>query len=125
MAVTRLKRKGRRNKLKAKVRAQKMKLEGFKPVIKQVDVESIKEEFKSPGKKTAKAAKEEKPAAKAEKVVEAKVEQMAEETTPAKKAPAKKKAAAKPKADKEEAAEKKPAKKKAAPKAKAEKKDEE
>ena len=55
MAITRLKRKGRKNKLKAKIRSQKMKLEGFKPVIKQVDVDVIKEEFKSTPAKPAKA----------------------------------------------------------------------
>ena len=46
MAITRLKRKGRKNKLRAKVRLQKIKLESFKPVIKQVDVEAVKEESK-------------------------------------------------------------------------------
>ena len=41
MAITRLKRKGRKNKLKAKIRAQKFKVEGFAPVIKNVDIEAI------------------------------------------------------------------------------------
>lgn len=47
MAVTRLKRKGRRDKAKAAVRRQSLKLQNFKPVLKTVDVEKIKEEFKA------------------------------------------------------------------------------
>jgi hypothetical protein len=53
MAITRLKRKGRKNKLKAKIRAQKFKVEGFAPVLKNVDVEAIKEEFKLALKKSS------------------------------------------------------------------------
>ena len=49
MAVTRLKRKNRKDKAKAAVRRQSLKLQNFKPVMKTVDVEKIKEEFK--GKK--------------------------------------------------------------------------
>ncbi len=47
MAVTRLKRKGRKDKAKAAVRRQSLKLQNFKPVLKTVDVEKIKEEFKA------------------------------------------------------------------------------
>lgn len=47
MAVTRLKRKGRKDKSKSKVRQLTLKNENFKPVLKSVDVEKIKEEFKA------------------------------------------------------------------------------
>lgn len=63
MAVTRLKRKGLRNKLKAQKRQEKIKDLTHMPPIKNVDVEKIKAEFaKKSGKKPAKekAAKEEK-----------------------------------------------------------------
>ena len=51
MAVTRLKRKGRKDKAKSAVRRQSLKIQNFQPVIKNVDVEKIKEEFKSTAKK--------------------------------------------------------------------------
>jgi hypothetical protein len=51
MAVTRLKRKNRKDKAKAAVRRQSLKLQNFKPVMKTVDVEKIKEDFKSKAKK--------------------------------------------------------------------------
>ena len=51
MAVTRLKRKNRKDKAKSAVRRQTLKLQNFQPVMKMVDVEKIKEEFK--GKKKA------------------------------------------------------------------------
>lgn len=51
MAVTRLKRKNRRDKAKSAVRRQSLKLQNFQPVMKTVDVDKIKEEFKT--KKTA------------------------------------------------------------------------
>ncbi len=47
MAVTRLKRKNRRDKAKSAVRRQTLKLQNFQPVMKTVDVEKIKEEFKT------------------------------------------------------------------------------
>ncbi len=47
MAVTRLKRKGRKDKVKATVRRQTLKIQNAKPVIKNVDIEKIKEEFKA------------------------------------------------------------------------------
>lgn len=47
MAVTRLKRKNRRVRSQAAVRRQTLKLQNFKPVIKNVDIEKIKEEFKA------------------------------------------------------------------------------
>ena len=100
MAVTRLKRKALRNKSRAKVRAQNMKLQGHVPVIKQVDVEAIEAEFKKTPAKVAKPAKEK---AVAEEVA-----------TPAKEAKVKEPVAKKPAAKKEKA----PAKKAAAPKAK-------
>ena len=45
MGVTRLKRKGLRNKLKAKTRQDKIKQLTKQPPIKQVDVDKIKAEF--------------------------------------------------------------------------------
>ena len=53
MAVTRFKRKGRRDRTKAAVRRQTLKNQNFKPVLKNVDIEQVKEEFK---KATAKKA---------------------------------------------------------------------
>ena len=47
MAITRLKRKGRKDKAVSAVRRQSLKNQNFKPVIKNVDVEKIKEEFKA------------------------------------------------------------------------------
>ncbi len=47
MAVTRFKRKGRKDKSKASIRRQSLKNQNFKPVIKSVDIEKIKEEFKA------------------------------------------------------------------------------
>lgn len=62
MAVTRLKRKERRNISKAKARVKSIKRLSKMPVIKNVDIEAIKAEF---DKKTAKPAKK---AAKVEEV---------------------------------------------------------
>ncbi len=47
MSVTRLKRKNRKDKSKAARRRTALKIENFKPVLKAVDVEKIKEEFKA------------------------------------------------------------------------------
>ena len=47
MAVTRLKRKNRKDKAKSAVRRQTLKIQNFKPVIKNVDIEEIKKEFES------------------------------------------------------------------------------
>lgn len=44
MAVTTLKRKARRNSAKAEIKAQKLKLLNKKPVIKKVDIESLKKQ---------------------------------------------------------------------------------
>ena len=55
MAVTRLKRKNRKDKAKAAVRRQTLKIQNFQPVLKTIDVEKIKEEFKSKGKGEKKA----------------------------------------------------------------------
>ncbi len=52
MSVTRLKRKNRKDKAIAARRRQTLKIQGFKPVAKSVDIEKIKEEFKA--KKAAK-----------------------------------------------------------------------
>src|SRR5690606_8140947 len=46
MATTRLKRKSRKDRSKANVRRVTLKNQNFKPVIRRVDVEKIKEEFK-------------------------------------------------------------------------------
>ena len=74
MAVTRLKRKGLRNKARAKQRKQDIKNLTRMPPILNVDVDAIKEEFakksgKSASKPKAEAPKEEKaaPAEKEEK----------------------------------------------------------
>jgi hypothetical protein len=54
MGVTRLKRKNRKDKAKSAVRRQSLKIQNAKPVIKNVDIEKIKEEFKAnAGKKKA------------------------------------------------------------------------
>jgi len=47
MAVTRLKRKLRKDRAKSSVRRQTLKLQNAKPVLKTVDIEKIKEEFKA------------------------------------------------------------------------------
>ena len=101
MAVTRLKRKAKRNKVKAKVRQATIQRLNSKPVIQGVDVEKIKEEFKQGSKGTAKAKKEAAPA-------EAK-EQKAEPKKAAPKKAAKVEKEGEPKAEKKEI-------KKAAPK---------
>lgn len=61
MAVTRLKRKGRRNKLTASKRLSSIKLLTATPVIKNVDVEELKKGFSqtSDAKPAAKAKKTE------------------------------------------------------------------
>jgi hypothetical protein len=51
MSVTRLKRKNRKDKAKSARRRQSLKLQNFQPVMKTVDVEKIKEEFKTAKKK--------------------------------------------------------------------------
>jgi hypothetical protein len=53
MGVTRLKRKNRKDKSKSKVRRTTLKNNNFQPVAKSVDIEKIKEEFKT--KASAKA----------------------------------------------------------------------
>lgn len=101
MAITRLKRKGRKNKQKAAIRRSTIKQLTSKPVIKNVDVEEIKVSFsatakeKSP-KKEVKAKKEETP--KAETTTEGKTVKKTATT----KKPAAKKAA--PKKEKKEEA---------------------
>ena len=69
MAVTRLKRKGKKNKSVAKRKTDDIKRLSASPVIKKVDVEEIKAEFEAKKKGgKAKAKKEETPEApKAEK----------------------------------------------------------
>jgi hypothetical protein len=51
MPVTRLKRKNRKDKAKSAVRRQSLKIQNFKPVIKNVDIEEIKKEFDAKAKK--------------------------------------------------------------------------
>ncbi len=53
MAVTRLKRKNRKDKAKSAVRRQTLKIQNFKPVIKNVDIEEVKKEFKTKAEKKA------------------------------------------------------------------------
>ncbi len=90
MAVTRLERKGRKNKNVAKKRVNTMKRLSTKPVIKNVDVEAIKAEFESGAAKPAKAKKTKAPKAKATEPVEevkAEVEEVKAEATEESKAP--------------------------------------
>lgn len=56
MAVTRLQRKTKRNKIKAKQRIASLKRLLATPVIKNVDIEEIKASFKTKEKAPAKAA---------------------------------------------------------------------
>tara|TARA_A100001015_G_scaffold5528_1_gene6960 strand:- start:1558 stop:1776 length:219 start_codon:yes stop_codon:yes gene_type:complete len=64
MAVTRLERKGRKNKNVAKKRVASIQRLSFVPVIKNVDVDDIKKEFD---------AKKLKPEVKAKKIIKEKV----------------------------------------------------
>jgi hypothetical protein len=94
MAVTRLERKGRKNKNVAKNRVATIQRLSFVPVIKNVDVDAIKKEFDA--KKVEPAVKVEKvvKAEKVEKTVAAKVEKGVKTGKPAKaKAPKAKKSA--------------------------------
>jgi len=76
MAVTRLKRKGRRNKSRAHNRVDAIKRHNLSPVIKNVDVEEIKNSFEAtPEAKPAKKTKK-----KEEPVAEVKVEESTEST---------------------------------------------
>ena len=74
MAVTRLERKGRKNKNVAKKRVATIQRLSFVPVIKNVDIDAIKKEFDA--KKLRSAVKgdkvEKKVSVKAEKVAKAK-----------------------------------------------------
>jgi hypothetical protein len=47
MAVTRFKRKERKDRSKSARRRTALKVQNFKPVAKSVDIEKIKEEFKA------------------------------------------------------------------------------
>lgn len=85
MAVTRLKRKGRRNKVVAKQKVADIQRLNSKPVIKTVDVEAIKEGFKTAAKKPA-AKKAEKEEVKAEVAETPVVEEKAAKKPAAKKA---------------------------------------
>ena len=131
MASTRLVRKALRNRTVSKKRVSTIKRLTSKPVIKNVDIEQIKEEFANkkakpaakkdaPVKEEPKAAQEvvETPKAEAKKPAKAKVEAPEAE---AKKPATAKAEAPKAKEEKKAAHKKAPAKKAAAPKA--EKKD--
>ena len=127
MGGTALKRKARRNKTRVKTRNHILKVQGFKPVIKMVDVEAIKEEFKTKSAAKTSKAKAEKaqeevvektkaksaPSVKEEKPVEKKEKQVDKESTKqtteakVKKAPAKKPVAKKKPAAKGKSTEKK------------------
>lgn len=79
MGVTRLKRKGRRNKQRAAQRQAKIKFLTTTPVLKNVDKEELKATFTAEEpKKSAKAKKEESPKAEVS-------ETAAQEEAPAKK----------------------------------------
>jgi len=88
MAVTRLERKGRKNKNVAKNRVATIQRLSFVPVIKNVDVDAIKKEFDA--KKVEPVAK----AKKVEKTVAVKAKRKVKAEKPAKaKAPKAKKSA--------------------------------
>ncbi|MBT5507455.1 MAG: hypothetical protein HOK17_10010 [Flammeovirgaceae bacterium] len=88
MAVTRLERKGRKNKNVAKNRVATIQRLSFVPVIKNVDVDAIKKEFDA--KKVEPVAK----AKKVEKTVAVKAKKKVKAEKPAKaKAPKAKKSA--------------------------------
>ena len=74
MAVTRLERKGRKNKNVAKKRVATIQRLSFVPVIKNVDINAIKKEFdaKKPNSVPEVDKVEKKISVKAEKVVKAK-----------------------------------------------------
>lgn len=57
MAVTRLKRKEKRNKIVAKAKVSRIKQLTAMPVIKNVDIEELKSRFSSEKPKTAKSSK--------------------------------------------------------------------
>lgn len=104
MAITRLERKGRKNKTVSKKRTSAIKRLSATPVVKNVDVEAIKAEFE-------KAANAKKPAAKkAEKPVEK--EELPVEAVEKKAAVKEVKAEAAPEKVKKEVKKKAPAKKK-------------
>lgn len=124
MAVTRLKRKGRRNKVVAKGKVARIQRLNAVPVIKQVDVEELKAEFKSGAAKATKPAKKEEAKAEAPAPKAAVVEAPAEKAAPKKKATPKKDAEAK-KEEKKPAAKKTAAKKPAAKKTATKKEDKE
>jgi len=124
MAITRLKRKDRKNKSRATNKIRKIQFLNSKPVIKQVDIEKIKKEFAQKGKKAL--SKTDKKAAVIDEVAgveKVKVEaqkEVAETKVAEKKEPAAKKASAekitKVSAQKKETKAIKPAKKPAAKK---------
>ncbi len=96
MAVTRLERKGRRNKSRAKNRVNSIKRLSAVPTIKNVDIEEIKKSFEKAPAKKAPAKK-----AAAEKAEEAPAkEDKAEVKAPAKEEKAEAKTKAAPKAEK-------------------------
>ncbi len=47
MSITRLKRKARKDKAKSSRRRTDLKVQNFKPVMKSIDIEKVKEEFKA------------------------------------------------------------------------------
>lgn len=64
MTVTRLKRKGKKNRVVSKARVASIKLLTAKPVLQNVDVDAIKEEFKKNLAATKDASPKAKKAAK-------------------------------------------------------------
>ena len=79
MAVTRLERKGRKNKNVAKNRVATMKRLNSLPSVKNVDIEEIKKEFASKAKEAPKAKAKEEPKKEAPKAEAAPVEAPAKE----------------------------------------------
>ncbi|NVJ45890.1 MAG: hypothetical protein HWE07_02150 [Cytophagia bacterium] len=108
MGVTRLKRKGRRNKQRSAQRTNQIKQLTAKPVLKNVDKEELIASFKAEEPKNAPKAKkeeapvEEAPKAEAKKEKAPKAEDKKEKAPKAKAAPKKKEAKAEEAPAKEE-----------------------
>lgn len=99
MGVTRLKRKGRRNKQTAKARVARIKSLQYQPVLKNVDADELKAQFEAEApKKEVKAEKPEAP-----KAEQKETSQKEEKPKAEKKSSPKAKKEAKPKAAEEKA----------------------
>lgn len=87
MGVTRLKRKELRNRSKANARQKKIKQLTAVPVIKNIDIEAIKEEFEAKASAKKQTSKDEKASAKAAKAESSPKEEAVKEEKTSAKAP--------------------------------------